>query len=158
VFVPSQTSATSQSPAAARHSVPALPAGCWHVSLVPSQVSVVHGLPSSVHAVPLGCFASVGHAASAPAHTSASSQSPAARRHPVPALPAACWQVSLVPSQVSVVHGLPSSVHAVPLGRFASVGHAAFAPSQTSATSQLPAAGRHTSPAFPAEPPWHCPP
>src|SRR2546425_141992 len=61
VFVPSQTSATSQSPAAARHGVPALPAACWQVSLVPSQVSVVHGLPSSVHAVPLWCFASVGH-------------------------------------------------------------------------------------------------
>src|SRR6266566_5215420 len=138
VFVPSQTSATSQSPAAARHSVPALPAGCWHVSLVPSHVSVVHGLPSSVHAVPLWCFASAGHAAFAPSQTSATSHSPAAARHGVPALPAACWQVSLVPSQVSVVHGLPSSVHTVPLWCFASAGHAAFAPSQTSATSHSP--------------------
>src|SRR5207249_3218166 len=79
-------------------------------------------------------------------------------RHSVPALPAACWQVVLVPSQVSVVHGLPSSVHAVPLGCVASAGQAAFVPSQTSATSQSPAAGRHSVPAFPAAPPWHCPP
>src|SRR5437867_12554176 len=79
-----------------------------------------------------------------------SSQSPAAARHSVPALPAACWQVVLVPSQVSVVHGLPSSAHAVPLGCVASVGQAVFVPSQTLATSQLLAAARHSVPAFPA--------
>src|SRR2546430_10550312 len=67
-FVPSQASATSHSPAAARHSVPALPAGCWQVVLVPSQVSAVHGLPSSVHAVPLVSFASAGHAGLLPRH------------------------------------------------------------------------------------------
>src|SRR5689334_7180399 len=43
-------------PADERHTAPALPAGCWHALALPdpSQVSVVHGLPSSVHAVPLG--------------------------------------------------------------------------------------------------------
>ena len=76
----------------------------------------------------------------------------------MPTLPAACWQVVLVPSQVSVVHGLPSSVHAVPLCFVASVGQAAFVPSQASATSQSPAAARHSVPRFPAGPPWHCPP
>src|SRR5439155_98698 len=47
VLVPLQVSAASQSPADARHITPALPAGCWQVTCVPSQVSVVHGLPSS---------------------------------------------------------------------------------------------------------------
>src|SRR5207247_8479506 len=89
---------------------------------------------------------------------SATSHSPAAARHSVPALPAGCWQVSLVPSQVSVVHALPSSVHGVALAFFASVGHAAFVPSQTSATSHSPAAARHSVPALPAGPPWHWPP
>src|SRR5207302_9884711 len=102
VFVPSQTSATSQSPAAARHGVPALPAACWQVSLVPSQVSVVHALPSSGHAVALGFFASVGHAAFVPSQTSATSQSPAAARHGVPALPAASRRRSLAPSLASL--------------------------------------------------------
>jgi hypothetical protein len=48
---PSHCSAGSQTPADARHSVPALPAGWWHVGLAPLQVSVVHTLPSSVHGV-----------------------------------------------------------------------------------------------------------
>src|SRR5205814_513165 len=120
--------------------------------------SVVQGLPSSAHAVPLGCVASAGQAVFVPSQASATSQSPAAARHSVPALPAGCWQVALAPSQVSVVHGLPSSAHAVPLGCVASAGHAAFVPSQSSATSQSPAAARHSVPVFPAGPPWHCPP
>src|SRR5438034_1332139 len=110
--------------------------------------TAVHGLPSSVHAVPLAFFASAGHAAYVPSQASATSQSPAAARHSMPTLPAACWQVVLVPSQVSVVHGLPSSVHAVPLCFVASAGQAAFVPSQASATSQSPTAARseeHTS-------------
>src|SRR5207244_6062098 len=110
------------------------------------------GLPSSAHAVPLGCVASVGQAVFVPSQTSPTSQSLAAARHSVPSFPAACCQVVLVPSQVSVVHGLPSSVHAVPLGCVASAGQAAFVPSQSSATSQSPAAGRHSVPAFPAGP------
>jgi hypothetical protein len=34
---PVHVSATSQLPAEARHVAPALPAGCWHVSLEPSH-------------------------------------------------------------------------------------------------------------------------
>src|SRR5262249_40447190 len=60
VLVPVQASATSQVPAEPRHVAPALPAGCWHVALVPSHWSVVHGLVSSVQLVPAGCFASAG--------------------------------------------------------------------------------------------------
>src|SRR5438067_1193834 len=133
-FVPSQTSATSHSPTARLHTALALPAGCWQVSLVPSQVSAVHGLWSSEHAVPLGSFASAGHAAFIPSQTSATSHSPTAGRHTSLALPAGCWQVSPVPAALSILHGLWSSVHAVPLACFASAGHAAFVPSHTSAT------------------------
>lgn len=35
VEVPLQASATSHSPAASRHKVPRLPAGCWHVFIAP---------------------------------------------------------------------------------------------------------------------------
>src|SRR5262249_45695776 len=37
VEVPSQSSATSQSPASGRQTAPALPAGCWQAALVPSH-------------------------------------------------------------------------------------------------------------------------
>src|SRR5947207_1995111 len=109
-----------------------MPAGCWQVSLVPSQVSVVHALPSSVHGFAFACFASVGHAAFVPSQASATSLSSLSLRDALPVLPAGCWQVSLVPSQVSVVHALPSSVHGVALACFASVGHAALVESQAS--------------------------
>src|SRR5207247_10384474 len=69
-LAPSQLSAGSQTPAEARQTAPAFPAGCWHASFVPSQVSAVHGLPSSVHAVPLGCFASAGQFAPLPGQSS----------------------------------------------------------------------------------------
>src|SRR2546427_5582664 len=84
VLVPVQVSATSHAPAAARHTVPALPARCWQRALLPSQVSVVHGLPSSVHAVPLVFLASTGHVLLVPLHVSARSHSSAAARHTVP--------------------------------------------------------------------------
>src|SRR2546422_32109 len=49
VLDPVQLSARSHSPAAARQTVPALPAGWVQVALVPLQMSMVHTLPSSVH-------------------------------------------------------------------------------------------------------------
>src|SRR5205823_3007011 len=151
-LVPEQCSASSHSPAAARHGAPAFPAGCWQALRLPSQVSVVHALPSSVQAVPAARFASAGQAAllpgrpsarqrvavgrkasegqavPVPSQVSASSQSPAAARHTVPAFPAACWQSLLLPSQVSAVHGLPSSVQVVPAARCASAGQSALLP------------------------------
>jgi hypothetical protein len=51
VLDPLHVSATSHAPALERHTVPALPAGCWQSVDAPSQRSSVHGLPSSVHAV-----------------------------------------------------------------------------------------------------------
>src|SRR5207302_1526161 len=81
VLVPSHISATSQGPTAGRHSAPALPAGCWQVSWVPSHSSSVQGFVSSVHAVWLAFFWSAGQACPAmPGHISAWSHSPAAGR------------------------------------------------------------------------------
>ena len=57
---PGQVSATSQGPAEARHTVPALPAAWLHAP--PLHVSVVQGLPSSVQPVPFGWKASGGQA------------------------------------------------------------------------------------------------
>jgi hypothetical protein len=37
VLAPVQVSATSQTPAEARHVVPALPAGCWQALFTPSH-------------------------------------------------------------------------------------------------------------------------
>src|SRR5207237_6665870 len=90
VLVPVQVSAVSQAPAAARHSAPAWPAGCWQLSALPSHWSSVQGLPSLVHVVPLGCFASAGHAAPEPVQCSATSHSPAAARQTV----LAAWKAS----------------------------------------------------------------
>src|SRR5215831_17237968 len=83
VLVPVQVSATSHGPAEARQIVPALPAGCVHVTRVPLHTSAVHGFPSSVHAVPEGCRASAGQAALEPVQVSATSHSPADGRHTV---------------------------------------------------------------------------
>src|SRR5439155_578338 len=78
VLAPVHVSATSQTPAVGRQTAPALPAGCWHVTLVPSHWSSVQGLLSAVQAVPLAFFTSGGQVALVPVHTSATSHSPAA--------------------------------------------------------------------------------
>src|SRR6185436_18464052 len=113
---PVHVSARSHSPAAIRHGVPMFPAGCWQATFVPSQISRVQTLPSSVHAVPFVFFWSVGQTVDMPVHVSARSDSPIAFRHGVPALATGCWQVTFVPSQMSRVQRLPSSVHTVAFG------------------------------------------
>ena len=165
MLVPVQVSATSHGPAAARQTAPALPAGCWQASFVPSHSSRLHGLPSSVHAVPAGCFASAGQLGPFPGQFSAGSHSPAEARQTVDdGLKASAGHVVLVPVQVSatshgpaatrqtapalpaawlhapalqvsVVQGLPSSVQSVPFGWKASGGQAELA--GTSAMSWL---------------------
>src|SRR5262245_10259101 len=74
--VPLHVSATSHSPAAARQTTPALPAGCWQAFEVPLHWSVVHTLPSSAQLVPLVFLTSAGHAMLLPVHVSATSHSP----------------------------------------------------------------------------------
>src|SRR3989449_2676824 len=90
LIAPGQVSATSHSFAAARHTAPALPAGCVHAALVPLHTSVVHALPSSVQVVPLALKTSVGQAVLVPSQVSATSHSPAAARHTGPGFPARC--------------------------------------------------------------------
>src|SRR5437763_7465796 len=115
---PVQLSARSHSLAAARHVVPALP-GLWtHSALpaVPLHWSVVHTLPSSVHAVPAAFTVSAGQVELDPVQLSARSHSLAAARHVVPALAGSCAHAGApeVPLHRSVVQPLPSAVHAVP--------------------------------------------
>jgi hypothetical protein len=120
VVVPLHTSAASHWPDAPRHSVPALPAGCWQAMLAPSHTSAVHVCPSPGHGVPAEDRASAGHVALPPVQVSAGSQTPAELR-----------QVVLEDTNT-----------------FA--GHAALVPVQVSATSQIPPVARHTAPALPA--------
>src|SRR5207237_3803425 len=97
--LPGQLSATSPSPAAARHTTLA----DWKPSAgqllpTPSQVSATSQVPAEARQTVLaGLLASAGHAVLAPVHVSATSQAPAAARHTAPALPAGCWQVTCVP-------------------------------------------------------------
>jgi len=121
LLVPVHVSSASHTPTAARQTAPALPAGCWQASLLPSHSSAVHGLPSLVHAVPAGLFASEGQFGPVPVQFSAGSQSPAEARHSVKA------------------------------DRNPSDGQVVLEPVQVSTSSHEPAAGRHTAPAFPAE-------
>src|SRR5437870_13304070 len=141
--MPSHCSATSQTSAVGRQTNPAgASASAGQALLTPSQLSATsQGPAAGRHAAVL--FASAGQAASVPVQLSTGSQAPAEARQTAPAFPAGCWQASFVPSQVSVVHGLPSSVHAVPLGCLASAGQLAPLPGQSSATSHAPADARH---------------
>src|SRR5207253_1406854 len=147
VLVPVQLSTSSQGPPAGRHTAPAFPAGCWQASLEPSHSSVLHGLPSSVHAVPAGVLASAGHAVLVPVHVSRGSHSPADARQSAPAWPAACSQASFVPPHRSRLHGLPPPRQSAPLAFLASGPHACPGnPPQPSAMSHSPAAGRQMAP------------
>src|SRR5206468_5270218 len=100
VLVPLQVSAASQGPAAARHTVPAFPAGCVQRGLltVPLHVSVVQTLPSSVQAVPAALTTLVGQVVLVPVQLSSTSLSLSAARHTAPAFPAGCVQVLVLPS------------------------------------------------------------
>src|SRR5439155_219500 len=111
----------------------------------PVQFSARSHSPAALRQVNVfGCTTSAGHVLLEPVHVSSGSQtSPEPVRQTVPALPGGCWQRLLEPLQVSVVHGLPSSVHAVPFGFFASAGQVApGTPVQFSARSHSPPAAR----------------
>src|SRR5947199_8888383 len=74
------------------------------VALDPVQSSAgLQRLVEARHWVVEGKKASAGHVVLDPVQLSATSQGPAAARHTVPAFPAGCVQVALVPSQMSRV-------------------------------------------------------
>jgi hypothetical protein len=112
---PSQFSARSQKPAAARH------------------------------CVLVGCFASAGQPGLLPSHVSTASQTPAAPRQTAPALPAGCVHVFTTPSQTSSVQTFESLVHGVLAGCFASLGQFTPEPVQFSVASHSPAELRQTT-------------
>ena len=116
VPVPGQVSTRSHSPAAERQTVvDDANASAGQLLLVPVQSSATSQSPATARQTVLeDAKPLAGHVELVPVHVSATSHSPATARHTAPALPAGCWHTLLEPLQVSVVHGLPSSVHAVP--------------------------------------------
>lgn len=111
-----------------------------------------------LHAVPLGCFTSVGHTLEDPEQCSASSQSFAAVRHtyelgrklqPSQQAPlvhlhvAVATQVHTPPTHTVFPLVQETPLHDVPLGAFLSSGHRVEVPVQYSAISQPPDAERH---------------
>src|SRR3989441_9061349 len=89
---------------------PGFPAACWQVTWVPSHVSVVHGFPSSAHAVPVACLASAGQSGPSPGQCSVRSHSPAGVRQTV----LEDWkrsggQLGLLPVHVSATSQAPAA-------------------------------------------------
>jgi len=152
-LLPVHVSAASQASVAARQTAPALPTGCWQSTLVPLQVSLVQGLPSLVHAVPLVRLPSAGQVCPAvPVQLSATSHSPAEARHTVPpGVTTSTGQLLFVPSQLSgASHESPDPArHTNVLGWTPSGGQVVLIPVQVSATSHAPLATRQTAPELP---------
>src|SRR5579885_1229277 len=153
LLVPSQTSGTSHTPWAARHTVPAgRTASAGQSSWMPSQVSATsHGPAAGRHTVVGGANASAGQLALVPVQSSATSQGPTAGRQTVSG--PANWsggQSGPVPSQTSATSQGPAAgrqTNEPPvLPRKTSGGQVGCVLSQVSAWSQTPAAGRHTVP------------
>jgi hypothetical protein len=148
LFTPSQLSATSQSPAEARHTAVLFASG-GQLSVDPSQFSATSHTPADARQVNVfGSFASAGHSLLVPSQFSATSQSPAAGRHTVVfGSTTSTGQVGPVPVQNSEIsHTSPAEAarHTVVAGWKLSAGQFALVPSQLSATSQSPADGRQT--------------
>src|SRR5207249_2740348 len=103
----------------------------------PSHRSVVQAFPSSVHAVPLAFFASVGQLTDVPVQDSATSHSPAAARQVVvEGASASAGHVLAVPLQVSATSQGPADARQTVLDPgFASLGQVVLVPVQVSAAS-----------------------
>src|SRR5579885_2834068 len=147
LLVPSQTSGTSHTPWAARHTVPAgRTASAGQSSWMPSQVSAASHGPPAARQTPV-LLASAGQVGLAPSQTSATSHGPAAGRHTVVGgANASAGQLALVPVQSSATSQGPTAGRQTVSGPANwSGGQSGPVPSQTSATSQGPAAGRQTN-------------
>ena len=169
---PSQLSATSQTPADARHRA-VLFASAGQSSPTPSQLSARSQTPAEArHCAVL--FASAGQSSPTPSQLSARSQTPAEARH-CAVLFASAGQSSPTPSQLSARSQTPGRGaalrRALRIGRtvvadavaalgqvadtrptarhtavlFASAGQSSLTPSQLSARSQTPAEARHSA-------------
>ena len=133
------------------HTVPPPYVSAGQAALEPVQDSAVsQGVAEARHTVVEGRNVSVGHEVLDPVQLSVMSQGPAAARQRVPAFPAGCVHVALVPLQMSRVQTLLSLVQAVPFVLKRSVGQIVLAPVHSSSRSHSPAAARQTAPAFPA--------
>jgi len=76
------------------------------LALLPVQFSATsHWSAAARHSVVDGSKTSAGQLVPVPLHDSATSQMPADERQTVPALPAGCWQRTLLPSHWSSVQG-----------------------------------------------------
>src|SRR5436309_1942278 len=138
IVAPGQVSATSHSFAAVRHTTPAFPGGCWQAVLVPSQVSVVQGSPSSgqaAPALPAGCV----HVALVPLHTSVVQGLPSSVQGVPPAWKRSVGQVVLVPVQFSATsHPLTAARQTVVVLVFSGCWQAMLVPSHWSRVQGLP--------------------
>jgi len=115
----------------------------------PQASATSHTPAEARHTVPVGTTTSTGHAAALPVQTSARSHAPVAARHTVPAATkASAGHAALEPVQASAESQTPAEArHTVPVATKAFAGHAAPVPAQLSATSHAPPEARHTVPA-----------
>jgi len=119
VLEPVQVSAASHTPVAARHTTPALPAGCSQTPLpavgVPPHWSLLQTLPSSVHGVPPGRVTFAGQVALVPVQTSCGSHTSLEARQTVPAgARVSGGQIALLPLHVSAVSHAPVDARHTP--------------------------------------------
>jgi hypothetical protein len=131
VLEPSHSSALSQAVAAARHTAPAFPAPCVHVSFA-SQASRLQGLPSSVHGEPAGAKPSAAHELLAPSQYSATSHALAAARHCVPATTfASAGHAAALPVHLSATSQTPATGRQVVVeDLYVTAGHVLLVPVQ----------------------------
>jgi hypothetical protein len=115
----------------------------------PQVSATSHTPAEARHTVPVGTTASAGHAAALPVQVSAMSHAPVAARHTVPAATkTSAGHAALEPVQASAESHTPAEArHTVPVATKPLAGHAAPVPAQLSATSQTPPEARHTVPA-----------
>jgi hypothetical protein len=148
VLDPVQFSATSHTPADARHTVvEGAKASAGQSALDPVQFSTSSQIPADVrHTVPDATNMSAGHAALEPVQLSATSHTPADARQTVPDdANMFAGQAALDPVQFSAVsHTSADGRHTVADDANMFAEQAALDPVQFSAVSQMPADARHT--------------
>ncbi len=147
--MPVHFSATSHTPAEARHVVvDGRNTSLGQAADAPLHDSAVSQTSAAGRHTPPFANASVGHAAAEPVHDSATSQGPATGRHTfVDGAKLSAGHAAELPLQTSAMSQGPAAArHVLPGGASRSGGHAADVPLHDSATSQPPFDGRQTPP------------